>query len=47
MYYKTSKLKAEKEPTEMVRKVAEFYNKDKILLQLPYKKLTRFIGTSW
>ena len=40
-HYKTSKRKAEKEPIETVRQVTEWYNKDSISWQLPYKNLTR------
>ena len=40
-HYKTTKYKSEKEPTETVKRVTEFYNKDSISRQLPYKNLTR------
>ena len=41
-HYKSSvKSKAQKPPTETTKKVVEFYNRDDVSRQLPYKNLTR------
>ena len=42
-HYKTIKTGVPKEPTETVKLVTEFYNKDTISRQLPYKNLTRIV----
>ena len=39
-HYKTFKSNASKPPTETTKKVLEFYNRDDISRQLPYKNLT-------
>ena len=43
VHYKTTKSKAQKPPTETVQKILDFYNRDNISCQLPYKNLTRKI----
>ena len=43
IHYKTIKSKAQKPPTEAVKKILDFYNRDNISRQLPYKNLTRKI----
>ena len=40
VHYKTTKSKAQKPPTETVQKILDFYNRDNISCQLPYKNLT-------
>ena len=42
VHYKT-KSKAQKSPTETVKKILDFYNQDNISCQLPYKNLTHKI----
>ena len=42
-HYKTVPMKTKKPPTETMRKVFEFYDRDEISRQLPYKNMTRKI----
>ena len=41
VHYKTTKSTTPKPPTETVKKATDFYNRDNISRQLPYKNLTR------
>ena len=43
VHYKTTKSKAQKPSTETAKKILDFYNRDNISRQLPYKNLTRKI----
>ena len=43
VHYKTTKSKAQKPPTETVKKILDFYNWDNISRHLPYKNVTRKI----
>ena len=43
VHYKTTKKTAPRPSTETVEKVKDFYNRDNISRQLPYKNLTRKI----
>ena len=43
IHYKTVKSASQKAPTETVKKVTDFYNRDTISRQLPYKNLIRKI----
>ena len=43
VHYKKNKVSTRKPPTETRKKVEEFYNRDCISRQLPYKNLTRRI----
>ena len=43
VHYKKNKVSTRKPPTETRKKVKEFYNRDCILRQLPYKNLTHRI----
>lgn len=42
-HYKTIKSKKNRPPTETTKKILDFYNKDDVSRQLPYKNLTRKI----
>ena len=44
VHYKTTKSRAQKPPTETVKKILDFYNWDNISCQLLYKNLTRKIN---
>ena len=46
IHYKTTKSTTPKPPTETKKKVMDFYNRDTISRQLPYKNLTRKIKDS-